>query len=140
MPTTGADSMYFSSKDETTHRERYERLLARYEAGEDEPELAAACYVLAYPGIYEAIPDGRTGGNPFTWYWGPYDTTLERRTESEAVGGLPPGLRQLVRAAAELYAGRPLFFDLAAAVRDWDADMTAAFAQTIALRRGESRR
>jgi hypothetical protein len=123
--------MYFSTMNPQAHQERYEQLLERY--GEQEPAYLAACYVVAYPGIIHRLPEGKTGSNPFSWYWGPFDPVLDRRGESAIMADWPEGIRQLARAGVELYAGRALHFELPAALQVWDEDQLEIFCQAIRL-------
>jgi hypothetical protein len=123
--------MYFSESQPERHEANYRLLSERY--GAEDSLSAAACYIVAIPGIYESIPEGKTGSNPLTWYWGPFDQVLDRRGESALVAGLPSGLKELVRAGIELFAGRPLHFQLAQALQQWDEEEYQLFLQAVSL-------
>jgi hypothetical protein len=126
--------MYFTQTNPEQHQAMYEKLMAHYD--EQDSMYAAACYIVAYPEIIGNIPDADPGSNPFTWYWGKYDTVIERRLESELLLSLQEPIQHLARAGAELYAGRPLFFNMPEALQSWNEDMYNVFKQALELRRG----
>lgn len=125
--------MYFSTKQPEQHEANFNLLKERYDA--DDAEYVAACYLVAYPDLFAAIPEGRTGSNPFSWYWGPFDTVLDRRKESVTIEGLPDSLQWLARAGMEMFAGRPLHFNLPVALAAWDEDQFQTFVQAARLKR-----
>jgi hypothetical protein len=123
--------MYFSTISPQSHQDKYNQLLEKY--GEQESTYLAACYIVAYPGIMDRLPEGKTGSNPFSWYWGPFDPVLDRRGESAIMNDWPAGMKYLARAGVELYAGRTLHFELPAALRVWDEDQLEVFCQAVRL-------
>ncbi|WNQ09094.1 hypothetical protein MJA45_15715 [Paenibacillus aurantius] len=125
--------MYFTDKNPEAHQALYSQLTEQYDA--DDGAFSAACYLVSLPAVYGSVPEGKTGSNPLSWYWGPFDPVLDRRGESAAVGSLPAGLKQLVRVGAELFAGRSLHFQLAEAQKVWSEDEYRVFVQALVIYR-----
>lgn len=125
-------NVWFSSKE---HGENFTQLLEKFNCYQN-PEYAAACYIISHPEIFYRIDWNKTSG-PIAWYWGEWigDDDNGYWTESEVVGQLSSAYRGLVRSTVELYTGSKHYFDLMGWLGNAGDEVYKLFVQSLDIRR-----